>query len=155
MDNISLSKIISESVLGGTNRANFELFAAVAGIHGSGIPLAYCLIQTSPEADKGAKEAVLTGFCQHLCSAGVKPEFTLTDKDFSEINAMHAVWPSAKHQLCFWHALRAVKPRLAKNKDTPGPYNPEEAQAEFSFISSNFVPLMQQTAKQHVRNFDS
>ena len=73
---------------------------------------------------------------RELKRLGVNPEYTLSDKDWSEINAFRAVWPKAKHQLCFWHALRAVKQQLAKNKDTPAPYDPEEAQRQFSFINT-------------------
>ena len=76
---------------------------------------------------------------------GVDPEYTLTDKDWSEINAMRIVWPSAKHQLCFWHALRALKQRLAKLAERPGAYNAEEAHKEFEFIDPTFVPVAQQT----------
>ncbi len=127
----------------GTNGNNCELFAAVSAVKGSGIPLAYCLIQTSDQAGKGAKEATLQSFLDQLKKLGVNPEYTLSDKDWSEINAMRAVWPNAKHQLCFWHALRALKQRMSKNKDTPAPYNPSDAQAEFSFIDITFVPVSQ------------
>ena len=34
---------------------NCELFAAVSGAKGSGIPLAYCMVQMSDQAGKGAK----------------------------------------------------------------------------------------------------
>ena len=57
---------------------------------------------------------------------------------------MHAVWPNAKHQLCFWHALRALKQRLAKNKDTPAPYDGDAAHQLFEFIDPTFVPVGQQ-----------
>ena len=100
-------------VLGNTNAANFELFAAVAAAEGSGIPLAFMWIHTSKEALSGAKEAVLTSILLELKDRGVLPEFTLSDKDWSEINAMRAVWPHAKHQLCFWHALQALKQHLS------------------------------------------
>ncbi len=128
---------------GNTNGGNFELFAAVADAKGSGVPLAFLLIRTSKEARTGAKRAVLERFLGQLKSRGVDPEFTLTDKDWSEINAMRATWPDAKHQLCFWHGLRALKQRLAKKKETPAPYNAETAHQEFSFIETAFVPLGQ------------
>ena len=65
-------------------------------------------------------------------------------QDWSEINAMSNVWPAAKHQLCFWHSLRAIKQRLSKNKDTPASYNAAEAHSEFSFIEPSFLPFSQQ-----------
>lgn len=130
--------------LGNTNRGNFELFAAVGGVKGSGVPLAYCFIQTSADADRGAKEVVLKRFCDQLKRRGVDPEYTLSDKDWAEINAMRAVWPNAKHQLCFWHALRAIKKRLCNSSERPGDYDYLEAQKEFAFVSSIFVPLAKQ-----------
>ena len=116
----------------------------MAGAEGSGIPLAFCYIQTSAAAESGAKEAVLTSFLGHLKRLGVNPEYTLTDKDWSEINAMRATWPHSKHQLCFWHALRALKQRLAKNKETPRYYDVNAARKEFPYIRATFVPAEQQ-----------
>ena len=115
----------------------------MAEIKGSGVPLAFLLIFTSKDAAPLAKQTILERFLWCLKDKGVNPKFTLSDKDWSEINAMQSVWPSAKHQLCFWHALRAVKQRLAKNRDTPGPYDAERAHQEFSFIDTNFVPAAQ------------
>ena len=45
----------------------------------------------------GSKQAVLESFLGALKKRGIHPEFVLTDKDWSEINAMAAVWPHAKH----------------------------------------------------------
>ncbi|KAI0074399.1 hypothetical protein K474DRAFT_1601490 [Panus rudis PR-1116 ss-1] len=126
-----------------TNGGNYELFAAVADVEGSGIPLAFLFIQTTKDAASGAKEKVLTRFLTALKELGVEPEYTLSDKDWSEINAMRTVWPKAKHQLCFWHALRTVKQRLAKTRERPGPYNGVEACEEFSFIDATFLPRAQ------------
>lgn len=103
------------------------------------------------EAAKGAKEEVLTRFLTSVKDLGFSPEFTLTDKDWSEIDAMRAVWPEAQHQLCFWHALKAVKTHLAKNKTTPAQYNAQNAHAQFPFIQPTFVPAAQQTAETKVR----
>ena len=128
---------------GNTNGQNFELFAAVAEAEGSGIPIAFLLISTSKDAAPLAKEKVLERFLAELKALGVRPKFTLSDKDWSEIDALRANWPEAKHQLCFWHGLRSVKGRLSKNKDTPGPYDVKKAIEEFSFIDPSFVPVGQ------------
>lgn len=74
---------------------------------------------------------------------GIEPEFVLTDKDQSEINAAHGIWPELKHQLCFWHTLRAVKQRLAQNKSTPAFYAVTDAIKAFDFIDSTFLPQSQ------------
>ncbi|KAJ2990392.1 hypothetical protein NUW54_g8481 [Trametes sanguinea] len=130
-----------------TNGGNFELFSAVADANGAGIPLAFLFIHTEKDANTaGAKQTVLERFLHELKARGVEPEYTLTDKDWSEINAMRSVWPDSKHQLCFWHALRALKQRLCKNKDAPAPYQPTEAKRQFSFIDEHFVPAAQQPA---------
>ncbi|KZT03873.1 uncharacterized protein LAESUDRAFT_738040 [Laetiporus sulphureus 93-53] len=126
-----------------TNAANFELFSAVADARGFSIPLAFLLMSMSAEAKEGVKEEVSKNFLKHLKGLGVDPEFMLTDKDWSEINAMHATWSRVKHQLCFWHAFRALKQRLAKNKDTPAFYDVSEARKEFPYIKADFMPYMQ------------
>lgn len=74
---------------------------------------------------------------------GVEPEFVLTDKDQSEINAVHAVWPQSKHQLCFWHTLHAIKQRLSQNKSTPAFYAATDAMKSFNFINKSFLPQSQ------------
>ncbi|EIW56575.1 uncharacterized protein TRAVEDRAFT_101164, partial [Trametes versicolor FP-101664 SS1] len=129
-----------------TNGGNFELFAAVADADGAGVPLAFLFIRTTKDAAPGAKQAILERFLGHLKAFDVDPEFTLTDKDWSEINAMAATWPDAKQQLCFWHDVRAVKQRLCKNKDTPAFYDSVAANREFPFIDINFVPAAQRVA---------
>ena len=130
----------------GTNNSGFELFSVMSGIKGSGIPLAFCYIETTKDAGPGAKQQLLENFLTELRHLGVDPKFTLTDKDVSEINAMRAVWPRAKHQLCFWHALRALKQRLAK-KTRPVPYDVEGAANEFPFIDPAFLPISQEGHK--------
>ncbi|KAI0826923.1 hypothetical protein BC628DRAFT_1495368 [Trametes gibbosa] len=109
-----------------TNGGNFELFSAVADANGAGIPLAFIFLRTTKDAAAGAKQA--SG------SRSVDPEFTLTDKDFSEINAMGATWN-----------LRAVKQRLCKNKHVPAPYNADAAHSEFLFIDPHFLPAAQRS----------
>ena len=71
--------------------------------------------------------------------------FTLTDKNWSEINACRAVFPFAKPQLCYWHILRAIKTRLSILRRTPAFYHVEEAQREFPWIDKAFVPRQQQS----------
>ena len=144
ISDLAILRIKHNTFLVGTNNSNCELFAAVAGAYGSGIPLAYCFVQTSKEAGRGAKKAILKSFLGELRKLGVMPEYTLSDKDWSEIEAMMETWPEAKHQLCFWHALRALKQRLSKRTETPAHYDPTEVQREFSFVTSIFVPLAQQ-----------
>lgn len=100
-------------------------------------------IKTTKEAAPGSKQTVLERFLGKLRDLGIDPEFTLSDKDWSEINAMGLTWPDAKHQLCFWHAVRAIKQHLCKNKETPAVYDAFAARREFSFIDLDFIPAGQ------------
>lgn len=92
----------------------------------------------------GAKERLIRQLLLSLREKwGIKARITLTDKDFSEINAMRSVFPEAKHQLCFWHVLRAVKKRFAILRRMPGYYDVKAAHEEFHWISSTFIPIAQ------------
>ena len=119
-----------------------ELFAGVADMLGEGLPLSYLFIATDTKAAPHTTERALIAWMDAIKSHGINPDFTLSDKDQSEINALNHVWPQAKHQLCLWHILRALKWRLSQN-DNPGVYNPLEAHALFSDVDPDFVPLGQ------------
>ena len=93
-----------------TNGSRFEVYALLGEIYGSGCPMGYILIQTSDEKEAGGKEHYLIKLLSYFKSTWkIKAIITLTDKDISEINAFLKVYPEAKHQLCFWHCLHAVK----------------------------------------------
>ena len=102
------------------------------------------MIKLDAHAAPNAKYQCLEAFLDYFREkAGLRPIFTLSDKDWSEINALAAKFPEAKHQLCFWHALKAIKRRLAVLRCMPGPYNMPEAIKEYSFIDPKFVPVAQ------------
>ncbi|KAG6806913.1 hypothetical protein H0H92_009581, partial [Tricholoma furcatifolium] len=93
-----------------TNKSNYEVYALLGEFYGSGFPLGYLLIQSHEGAQKGGKERFITHFLNHFkVTWDIRPIVTLTDKDIAEINAFRTVYPDAKHQLCFWHCLRAIK----------------------------------------------
>ncbi|RDX40007.1 hypothetical protein OH76DRAFT_1366849 [Lentinus brumalis] len=126
-----------------TNGSGFELYALLGEVYGSGIPLGYLLLRSSAGV-KGGKEQFLTHFLGAIRDKwNIQAHFTLTDKDWSEINACRASYPDAKHQLCYWHCLRAIKTRLSILRRTPAFYNSTEAHAEFSWIDEAFVPVQQ------------
>jgi hypothetical protein len=70
----------------------------------------------------------------------VDPDVVLTDKDFAEIGVARAVWPRAKHQLCYWYMRKSVRERMALSRLSTAPYHPFEANAKFRFISMQFLP---------------
>ena len=77
--------------------------------YGSGLPLGFIIILSNGGA-KGGKEHLLVQFLKAIkLQWDLNPAFTLSDKDVSEIRALVTVFPEAKHQLCYWHAIRAVK----------------------------------------------
>ncbi|KAK1233880.1 hypothetical protein PQX77_002933 [Marasmius sp. AFHP31] len=134
-----------------TKKSRFEIFALLGEVYGSGCPLGYLLIQSSPnhaEWEDGKQrylEALLSYFHKKWSPRVV---VTLTDKDHAEINAFHHCFPEAKHQLCFWHCLHAVKTHLFILRRRPAHYNPINAKADFSFVDPDFVPISQLTSQQ-------
>ncbi|KAG6819142.1 hypothetical protein H0H93_014943 [Arthromyces matolae] len=127
-----------------TNGSDYEVYALLGEVYGSGCPLGYLLMKsTSSEANPGGKERFIADLLRHMKQKWLlKPIITLTDKDLSEINAFQNVFHEAKHQLCFWHCLRAIKDRLAKRRH-PKKYNVLEAKHEFPWIEEDFVPIAQ------------
>ena len=120
-----------------------ELFGGMADMLGEGLPLSYLFVVTNADAPAHTKETVLVNWMEALKACGITPEFTLSDKDQSEINALSRVWPTAKHQLCLWHILQAVKRRLANNRELPASYRSMDATQMFEFIDPEFLPLGQ------------
>ncbi|KAF8325049.1 uncharacterized protein EI90DRAFT_3157113 [Cantharellus anzutake] len=119
---------------------NWELFVLLGEARGSGLPLGWCFVRTKSKQPKaGSKEAVLTTWLRHFRDDwNINALVTHSDKDRSE-----KVFPTAKHQLCFWHVLRAVKQRLAVLRRQPAPYNAAQAATEFAFINPIFIPIHQ------------
>lgn len=70
-------------------------------------------------------------FLRPLLESGPDPSFVGCDKDKVEINAIQQVWPSAKVQLCFWDAKRAMQAKLkdSSRADSLAHYLPGEALA--------------------------
>ena len=126
-----------------------ELFVGVADMLGEGLPLLYLFITTEVNAPPHMKQAALIAWMGAIRSLGIEPQFVLSDKDQSEINALKHSWPQAKHQLCLWHILRALKRRLSQNEN-PGSYNALKAHAVFPDIDQEFVPLGQMNGKEKV-----
>jgi hypothetical protein len=107
--------------------------------------LGYILIQSAVGNETGGKQRYLEELLEHFQKKWkVRAIFTLTDKDMSEINAFLAKFPKAKHQLCFWHCLRAIKTRLSILRRRPKFYDVLEAKKEFDFVSISFVPRAQE-----------
>ncbi len=106
--------------------------------------MGYLLIQSGKDGAAGAKERFIKKLLEHFHKVWkIRPIITLTDKDISEINAFAAEFPSAKHQLCFWHCLRVIKTRLSILRRRPKFYDVKEAVGEFDWINPDFVPVQQ------------
>jgi hypothetical protein len=124
-------------------------------VYGSGCPLGYLLLQSPKSGDEGVKEQYIHAFLEHFKKQYMlSPSFTHSDKDPSEINAFLKAFPSAKHQLCFWHCLRAVKQRLSILRRHPRFYNVTEARNEFGdAIDKHFVPVGQVNESERIVSF--
>lgn len=121
----------------GTNSSGNGLFAVMAEVDGSGIVLAYLLADIIPGDDgkkhsnPGAMINLLQQFLARLRHFGFAPAFFGCDKDMSEIAAIGYAFPESSRQLCYWHAIRAIKKKLTDSDKTASQsyYHPAEAQA--------------------------
>ncbi|KZV79202.1 hypothetical protein EXIGLDRAFT_661315 [Exidia glandulosa HHB12029] len=125
-----------------TNGRRFELYALIGEAYGSGLPLGFLLLQNNGGAEGGIQRC-LEQFIKHFVDQMPSILYTHTDKNLPEINAFRAVATWTKHQLCFWHALRAVKTRLSILRRQPAHYDVATACSEFSWIQADFLPLRQ------------
>jgi hypothetical protein len=138
----------------GTNNAATDLFAVLAEMDGTGVPLAYIFVGLLDDsttgskkqggssgasanseiktrrADPGALIHILDQFLRQLKAFDLNPVFFGIDKDSSEIAAVRQVWPEATIQLCYWHVKRAIRTKLkdSKKTSTQNHYMPAEAQ---------------------------
>ena len=107
------------------------------------------MIQSSGDTEEGGKERYLRDLLSYVKDTwNLRALITLTDKDLSEINAFLGVYPEAKHQLCFWHCLRAVKTQLSILRRRPKHYDVLEAKKEFDWIDETFVPSAEAKGQQ-------
>jgi hypothetical protein len=136
-------------IIGETNGSKFEVYALLGEVYGSGCPLGYLLIQSAKDGKENGKQRYIEELLDHFKRVWkLKPIFTLTDKDMAEINAFLEKFPDAKHQLCFWHCLRAIKIRLSILRRRPKYYDAKRAKKEFDWIDLDFVPMSQSNGVQ-------
>ncbi|KAI0991125.1 hypothetical protein K3495_g17062, partial [Podosphaera aphanis] len=91
----------------GTNNAGIDLYAVLAELDGTGVPMAYLFFKKdrlTGTAPTGAITQILVKFLRLLQERNIAPLFVGCDKDRSEINAIEQVWPLARIQLCNWYA---------------------------------------------------
>lgn len=111
----------------------------MAEFRGEGIPLGFIYtLSTDGTATTGAKGRILNDFLSYFAKQCKKVRFTLTDKERAEIDACRRAFPAAKHQCCYWHAIRYIEQRLSEDRGTL-PYDPKQANCVFSFISVDWA----------------
>ncbi|KIJ26066.1 hypothetical protein M422DRAFT_192663 [Sphaerobolus stellatus SS14] len=122
-----------------TNAAGYELYAVVAEAGGRALPLAFTFVTTVGGGRVGAKDRTLQDVLRWIKAKCPNIKFTLSDKDQSEINAFSTVFDKAKHQLCYWHAIRYLEERLGEDRP-PASYDGRKAHSHFNFIDPTWVP---------------
>jgi hypothetical protein len=129
-----------DTTLGKTNALGHEFYAIVGEANGQAVPMAFAFTASADgTALPGAKDRMLQDFIGWVSERCPNITFTLSDKDTSEINAFHTVIPTAKHQLCYWHALKYLEERLAEDKP-PARYDPRKAHRIFEFVDPTWAP---------------
>lgn len=123
-----------------TNSAKYEVSVLMAEANGQGIPLGFFYhVSTDGTASVGAKSRALSCFLRYYAPKCPNVKFTLSDKEIEEIKPLRAVFPGAKHISCSWHAVEAIKARLASDT-LPGTYEPRVAFQLHSFIDPTWAP---------------
>ena|SRR5258708_24877277 len=127
-----------------TNAAGYELTAIMAEANGQGIPLGFLLhVSMDGMALKNAKQHILKEYLTYFRQYCPNIRFTLSDKESSEIEAMRAIFPEAKHTCCYWHAIRYIEGRLTQNRP-PATYNAKLAAQFFpNTIRPDWIPKVQ------------
>jgi len=89
----------------GTNSAAYSLYAVLAEVDGTGIPVAYVFIK--PTGDRTQTRSTspplmefLHQVLNHVRQEVFDPTFFGCDKDLAEIAAISSVFPRARIQLC-------------------------------------------------------
>jgi hypothetical protein len=136
-------------VTGKCTTGNWELFVLLGEARGSGLTLGWCwcfVWSKGKNPEVGSKEAILEEWLRHFCDDwNINAKVMHSDKDCSEINAFTQVFgPDAKHQLCYWNVLRAIKTWLSIVHCQPTHYDVRGAIQSFPFISPTFLPIAQQ-----------
>ena len=94
---------------------------------------------TDGNAPSGAKEHLIQIVIRFVFHRWTNIDFTLSDKDISEINGSRAQIPWGCHQLRYWHAVTYTEKRLTENKP-PATYCAIQANSVFSSIDLKWVP---------------
>ena len=115
------------------------MYTVVAEAKGHALPLAFSFITTHGTVATGAKDQALQDVLQWLKPQMPNVKFTLSDKDILEIKAFATVFNTAKHQLCYWHAIRYLEQRLSENSP-PAAYDGRWAHKVFEFIDPTWAP---------------
>ena len=90
---------------------------------------------TAPGAKDHMLQAVLqciSHYCPNIVSVNM-------DKDQSELSMVSEVFPDARRQLYYWHAIKYLETHLAEDKP-PAKYDPCISHAKFDFIDPMWAP---------------
>ena len=76
---LSVKEVAMDATFG-TNNAGMDLFALLAELDGTGVPLAYCFVETvsidnTRHSEPGALTAILDKFLRVLKAGGLDPAF--------------------------------------------------------------------------------
>ena len=103
-------------------------------MNGQALLLAFAFTcSTDGTATPGTKDRMLQKVLQHVDKYCPNIAAVHLDKDPTELSSVHVVFPNARSQLCYWHAIKYLEKRLAED-EPPAKYDPHTARKAFTFI---------------------
>ncbi|CAG8841962.1 10803_t:CDS:2, partial [Gigaspora margarita] len=91
-----------------------KLYSILAVIDSTGFPISYLYISSGKNCDI---YMILTEWFKAISNININNiKILLSDKDFSQISSVQAIWKDLRVQLCKWHIKRAIKQKLFSTK---------------------------------------
>ncbi|KAF8226473.1 hypothetical protein L208DRAFT_1301598 [Tricholoma matsutake] len=116
------------------------LYGVIGEANGQALPLAFAFTcSTDGTAAPSAKDRMLQKVLQRMDDYCPNIAAIHLDKDQTELSAFRTMFPHARGQLCYWHAIRYLEQQLAEDKP-PAKYDPQIANKSFTFIDPTWAP---------------
>ncbi|KAF8225771.1 hypothetical protein L208DRAFT_1177526, partial [Tricholoma matsutake] len=123
-----------------TNALSYKLYVVMGEADGQVLPLVFTFTcSMDGNATSGAKDHMLQDVLQCIAQYCTNIVSVNTDKDQTELSTVSKVFPNARRQLCYWHAIKYLETCLVEDK-LPARYNPCIAHTKFDLMDPTWAP---------------